>query len=102
MPLTAPGASRYGRTRQWRGELWIATCRSRKLIGRRRLVIRDRKLEVQQGLTGEAGVHVTADSQWWLGFVARERSLLGGLLRRKIRIKGSPKLLVAFGKCFPS
>ena len=26
----------------------------------------------------------------------------GALLRRRIRIKGSPKLLVAFGRCFPS
>jgi len=24
------------------------------------------------------------------------------LLRQKIRIKGSPKLLMAFGRCFPS
>ena len=28
--------------------------------------------------------------------------LLWALLRRRVRIKGSPKLLVAFGKCFPS
>ena len=28
--------------------------------------------------------------------------LLWALLRRKIRIKGSPKLLIAFAKCFPS
>jgi hypothetical protein len=37
-----------------------------------------------------------------LGFVAKERGLVWALLRRKIRIKGSPRLLVAFGKCFPS
>src|SRR5581483_7629831 len=36
------------------------------------------------------------------GFLAKERSLLWALLRRRIRIKGSPRLLVAFGKCFPS
>ena len=29
-------------------------------------------------------------------------SLLWALLRRKIKIKGSPRLLIAFGKCFPS
>lgn len=46
--------------------------------------------------------HVTADSETWLGFLAKERSLLWALLRRRIRIKGSPKLLAAFGKCFPS
>jgi hypothetical protein len=45
---------------------------------------------------------VTADSETWLGFVAKERNLVWALLRRRIRIHGSPGLLVAFGKCFPS
>jgi hypothetical protein len=47
-------------------------------------------------------LHVTADTETWLGFLAKERSLLWAILRRKIRIKGSPRLLVAFGKCFPT
>ena len=38
----------------------------------------------------------------WLGFLANEKNLVWALLRRKIRLKGSPKLLIAFGKCFPS
>jgi hypothetical protein len=42
---------------------------------------------------------VIADSGTWLDFLAKERSLLWALLRRIIPIKGSPKLLVAFGKC---
>jgi hypothetical protein len=45
---------------------------------------------------------LTADSETWLGFLAKERSLLWALLRRRIRIQGPPRLLVAFGKCFPS
>jgi alkyl sulfatase BDS1-like metallo-beta-lactamase superfamily hydrolase len=64
--------------------------------------IRNGTLEVQNGHQGEADLRVTADSETWLGFLAKERSLLWALLRRRIRIKGSPKLLVAFGKCFPS
>ena len=32
----------------------------------------------------------------------KEKSLVWALIRGKIRLKGSPKLLVAFGKCFPS
>src|SRR6266513_326186 len=64
--------------------------------------IRDGTLQVQDGHQGEADLKVTADSETWLGFVAKERSLLWALLRRKIRIKGPPRLLVAFGKCFPS
>jgi putative sterol carrier protein len=66
------------------------------------VTIRDGAVKVQQGLQGEADLQVTADSETWLGFLAKERSLLWAFLRRKIRIKGSPKLLVAFGKCFPS
>jgi hypothetical protein len=47
-------------------------------------------------------MQVTADSRTWLGFLAKERNLGWALLRRKIRLKGSPRLLLAFGKCFPS
>ena len=66
------------------------------------VAIRDGALHVRQGHEGEADLHVTADTETWLGFLAKERSLLWALLRRKIRIQGSPRLLVAFGKCFPS
>lgn len=66
------------------------------------VTIRDGALQVQDGHQDEANLRVTADSESWLGFLAKERSLPWALLRRKIRIKGSPKLLVAFGKCFPS
>ena len=66
------------------------------------VVIRDGTVQVLDSHEGEADLRVTADSETWLGFLAKERSLLWALLRRRIRIKGSPKLLVAFGKCFPS
>jgi hypothetical protein len=64
--------------------------------------IRDGTLQVQDGHQGKADLRVTADSETWLGFLAKERSLLWAWLRRRIRIKGSLKLLIAFGKCFPS
>src|SRR5262249_45603651 len=66
------------------------------------VVIRDKTLRVSEGHVGSANLSITADSLWWLGFVAKERNLLWGWLRRKLRLKGSPKLLLAFGKCFPS
>jgi Fe-S-cluster-containing hydrogenase component 2 len=59
-------------------------------------------LQVQEGHQGEPHLRVIADSETWLGFLAKERSLLWALLRRRIRIKGNPKLLIEFGKCFPS
>ena len=66
------------------------------------VVIRDTSLRVADGHEGTADLHLTADSETWLGFLAKERSLPWALLRRKIRIKGSPMLLLAFGRCFPS
>ena len=64
--------------------------------------IQEGTLQVEAGHQGEADLRVTADSETWLGFVAKERNLVWALLRRNIRIQGSPKLLLAFGKCFPS
>jgi alkyl sulfatase BDS1-like metallo-beta-lactamase superfamily hydrolase len=66
------------------------------------ITIRQGTLQVQDGHQGEPDLRVVADSETWLGFLRKERSLLWALLLRRIRIKGSPKLLVAFGKCFPS
>jgi ferredoxin len=66
------------------------------------VVIRDKTIQITDGHEGTADLRLTADTETWLGFLAKERSLLWALLRRKIRIKGSPKLLIAFGKCFPS
>ena len=89
--------------------LWLPGARETllglKALGKRLVLITNshpRTLQVKDGHDGEADLHVTADSETWLGFLANERSLLWALLRRRIRIKGSPKLLVAFGKCFPS
>jgi Fe-S-cluster-containing hydrogenase component 2 len=66
------------------------------------VVIQDKTVQVSEGHVGSADLRVTADSQWWLGFVAKERNLLWGLLCRKLRLKGPPRLLLAFGRCFPS
>jgi Fe-S-cluster-containing hydrogenase component 2 len=66
------------------------------------VTIRNGTLKVEEGQQGQADLRVTADSETWLGFLAKERSLLWALLRRRIRLKGSPRLLVAFGRCFPS
>jgi ferredoxin len=66
------------------------------------VVIREKAIRVEPGHVGTPDLRVTADSRTWLGFLAKERSLVWALLRRKIRIKGSPRLLSAFGRCFPS
>lgn len=66
------------------------------------VVIRSKTIRVEKGLVGRPDLRVTADSRTWLGFLAKERSLFWALVRRKIRLKGSPRLLAAFGRCFPS
>jgi NAD-dependent dihydropyrimidine dehydrogenase PreA subunit/putative sterol carrier protein len=65
------------------------------------ITIRSGRLEVQEGITGKADIRISADSRSWLAMLAKEKSIVSILLRGKIRIKGSPKLLLSFGKCFP-
>jgi len=66
------------------------------------VVIRDRKLTVSNGHVGTPDFRLTADSQTWLRFLRKEANLVWALLGRKIRIHGSPRLLLAFARCFPS
>jgi ferredoxin len=68
--------------------------------GQATVVIRDQTLRVEDGHHGEADLHVRADSRTWLGFLAKERKLSWALLTRRIRLAGSPRHLLAFGKCF--
>jgi Fe-S-cluster-containing hydrogenase component 2 len=66
------------------------------------VVIRDKALQVADGHVGTPDLRVTADTRTWLRFLRKEANLVWALLSRKIRIKGSPRLLLAFGRCFPS
>ena len=66
------------------------------------ITIRDRAIDIKDGLVGKSDIRVTADAKTWLGFLAREKSLPLALATGKISIKGDPRLLLSFGKCFPS
>lgn len=66
------------------------------------VVIRNETLRAQPGHEGEPDVQVTADSKTWVSFLAKGAGLPWALLTRRIRIKGSPSLMKAFSKCFPS
>jgi NAD-dependent dihydropyrimidine dehydrogenase PreA subunit len=66
------------------------------------VVIRNRTLQVAEGHTGAPDLRLTADSQTWLRFLRKDASLLWALLRGKIRMRGAPRLLLAFSLCFPS
>lgn len=66
------------------------------------IIIGDKQLQVKEGHTGQADLQIKADADTWLSFLHKDANLVWALLRRKIRLKGSPKLLLAFGRCFPS
>ncbi|HEY2204503.1 MAG TPA: SCP2 sterol-binding domain-containing protein [Pseudonocardia sp.] len=66
------------------------------------VTIRNAELTVRDGHHGHADLRVRADAATWFGFLAGERSLVGALLRGRLRLRGRPALLRAFGRCFPS
>lgn len=66
------------------------------------VTIRDRALQVLDGHQGRPDLRVFADARSWIRFLNREVSLLRCLATRRLRIKGPPRLLAAFGRCFPS
>ena len=66
------------------------------------VVIHDKKIEVQDGHVGTPDLRLIAESRTWLNFLSKEENFLWSLLRRKIRIKGSPRLMKSFARCFPS
>lgn len=66
------------------------------------VVICNKTLDVKEGHHGCADLQLIADSRTWVKFLKKEENLLWAILRCRIRIKGNPRLLLAFGKCFPS
>ncbi|MFB2894784.1 SCP2 sterol-binding domain-containing protein [Aerosakkonemataceae cyanobacterium BLCC-F50] len=66
------------------------------------VTIQNKTVKIEEGHIGKANLSVKADSKTWLGFLGKEQNIVWALVRRKIRIRGSLKLLQAFGQCFPS
>lgn len=65
------------------------------------VIVRDESIEVKAGHVGASDLHVTADSATWLGILARDRSEMWALLRRKLRLRGPMRLMKSFAACFP-
>lgn len=64
--------------------------------------IRDKTISVRTGLHDQPDVSLTADGETWLKFLRRETNFLKELLLRRVRVKGSLKVLSVFSRCFPS
>lgn len=60
------------------------------------------ELTVSEGLVGSADLRIRADSATWFGFLVGERSVVWALARRRIKLRGRLRLLLALGRCFPS
>lgn len=65
------------------------------------VTIKEQKIEVRNGHVGERDLLVTADSKSWLRFLRKETSIVWLLMTLRVRLKGDPRLLLAFGNCFP-
>jgi len=63
--------------------------------------IKNKTIQVEQAHLGTPDLHLIADSDAWLRFLAKDQSMLLAMVKRKIRIKGSLKLMQAFARCFP-
>lgn len=65
------------------------------------VVINQGKLSVEEGLIGTCNLRVNVDSQAWIKFLRKEWGLARLFLTRKLSLKGNPRWLAAFGRCFP-
>lgn len=65
------------------------------------VTIRDKTIRVEHGLHGEANLTVRADAQSWVRFLNHKLTGVFAVMTRRIRIEGDPRLLIAFGNCFP-
>lgn len=66
------------------------------------ILIENGGIQLSYGLEGDPNLVVNADSQAWIKFIRKEWGLFRLLLTGKLRLKGHPRWLVAFGRCFPS
>jgi len=65
------------------------------------IILRNRRVTCQPGHHGQPTLRVTADSVSWCRFLNKELSIPKAILTGRIRLKGSPKWMIAFAKCFP-
>jgi hypothetical protein len=66
------------------------------------VIIKNQRLKVLEDHQGSADLKVIADGDTWLRFLNKEVSIFRCLITRAVKLKGPPRLLLAFGKCFPS
>jgi len=66
------------------------------------ITINNKMLFINDGHVGEPDLRATIDSKFWVAFLRQEKRMIWGLMTGKVRIHGTPVLLLKFGKCFPA
>jgi hypothetical protein len=69
--------------------------------GEATVIIQDSRITVHDSIVGDCDLRVTADSAAWLRLLRKEATAFWLLLTFQIRLWGDPRLLAAFGRCFP-
>lgn len=64
------------------------------------VIIKNERVTIREGTTGNADLQITADSGAWLKFLSNRTYLVWALLTGQIKLRGSPTLLLRFGQCF--
>ncbi len=65
------------------------------------VTIKNQTIQKEDGLQGEADLTLYADGEAWVRFLNRKMTGVFAFITRKIRVQGDPRLLIAFGNCFP-
>jgi ferredoxin len=65
------------------------------------VTIRDKTIHKDDGLHGTPDLTLSADGEAWVRFLNKKMTGVFAFISRKIRIQGDPRLLIAFGNCFP-
>lgn len=63
--------------------------------------IDDGRLEIEEGLNGEADVRVECDGHLWLDIASKKKNPVFAVITRRLKITGKRKLLDRFVRCFP-
>ena len=66
------------------------------------VTIRRQRITVAEGHVGRPDLRIAVDGAAWVRFLNRELGVARLFVTGRLRLRGSPRLLAAFGRCFPA
>ncbi len=64
------------------------------------ITIENQSINIMDDFIGKPDLFVSVDANSWIKFLNKDTKVPIMLLKRQLRIKGDPRLLLKFGKCF--